>query len=115
MFFTIWREGWWDFCKPCRSGGRPASGGWAAKRLAEAGKTILMVTHDPRAAEAEARKSAGLEVSTADPLNLASHEREYQGQSYTAPHFAWQSHRVWGATCLILGELVTILEEAGGE
>ena len=47
----------------------------------------------------------------ADPLNLASHEREHEGQSYTAPHFEWQSHRVWGATCLILGELVTILED----
>lgn len=45
-----------------------------------------------------------------DPATLGCHERQYQGQSYTAPHFAWQSHRVWGATCMILGELVTLLE-----
>lgn len=48
-----------------------------------------------------------------EPQNLGCHRREYQGQEYTAPHFAWQSHRIWGATCMILGELVTLWEEAG--
>ena len=33
------------------------------------------------------------------------------GCRYVAPHFAWQEHRIWGATCMILGELVTLLEE----
>jgi len=46
-----------------------------------------------------------------DPVNLGSHQRDYQGQTYEAPHFAWQAHRVWGATCMILGELVTVLGE----
>ena len=45
-----------------------------------------------------------------DPANFGSHRRQHQGQSYTAPHFTWQSHRIWGATCAILGELVTVLE-----
>ena len=45
-----------------------------------------------------------------DPANFGSHSRELRGQTYTAPHFAWQLHRVWGATCMILGELVTVLE-----
>ncbi len=47
-----------------------------------------------------------------DPANFASHRREHQGRPYTAPHFAWQSHRIWGATCAILGELVALLEDA---
>ena len=44
-----------------------------------------------------------------DPANLGCHERQYQGQSYVAPHFAWKDHSIWGCTCMILGELVTIL------
>ena len=50
-----------------------------------------------------------------DPRNLASHQRHFQGQPYTAPHIQWQSHRIWGATCLILGQLVLLLEEMGVE
>lgn len=45
-----------------------------------------------------------------DPANFGSHTRRYRGQSYTAPHFRWQSHRIWGATCMIIGELVTLLQ-----
>ncbi len=50
-----------------------------------------------------------------DPARFSSHVRQHQGQSYTAPHFAFQSHCIWGATCMILGEFVTILEEVGIE
>ena len=50
-----------------------------------------------------------------DPANLDSHRRPRNGKSYTTPHFHWQSHRIWGATCLILGELVTLLSEKGWE
>jgi 8-oxo-dGTP pyrophosphatase MutT (NUDIX family) len=47
-----------------------------------------------------------------DPANFGAHDRsDRAGISFTAPHFLWQSHRIWGATCLILGELVTLLEE----
>ncbi len=45
-----------------------------------------------------------------DEANFGSHRRRHQGQPYTAPHFAWQSHRIWGATCMILGELITVLQ-----
>jgi 8-oxo-dGTP pyrophosphatase MutT (NUDIX family) len=48
-----------------------------------------------------------------DPRNLASHQRHFQGRPYNAPHIQWQSHRIWGATCLILGQLVLLLEESG--
>lgn len=46
-----------------------------------------------------------------DPAALESHQRHYQGQVYTAPHFTWQSQRIWGATCMILGELVTLVRD----
>ena len=46
-----------------------------------------------------------------NPANLSSHEQSHQGCTYQAPHFAWQTYRIWGATCLILGELVTVIRE----
>jgi len=45
-----------------------------------------------------------------EPVNLRSLRRRHRGRTYAAPHFAWQQHRIWGATCMILGELVTVLE-----
>ena len=48
-----------------------------------------------------------------DPANFGGHVRQLGDQTYTAPHFAWETYRVWGATCMILGELVTLLEEVG--
>jgi len=48
-----------------------------------------------------------------DPAQFGSQVREYEGCTYFAPHFLFQSHRIWGATCMILGELVTVLEEIG--
>jgi 8-oxo-dGTP pyrophosphatase MutT (NUDIX family) len=47
-----------------------------------------------------------------DPANFSAHEREFRGQHYLFPHFTWAEHQVWGATCRILGEFVTILQEA---
>jgi 8-oxo-dGTP pyrophosphatase MutT (NUDIX family) len=46
-----------------------------------------------------------------DPENLGCHERRKGEECYRVPHFLWQTHRVWGATCAILGELVTVLDE----
>jgi 8-oxo-dGTP pyrophosphatase MutT (NUDIX family) len=48
-----------------------------------------------------------------DRANFGCHPRTRHGLPYSAPHFAWGNHRIWGATCMILGELVTILEEPG--
>ena len=48
-----------------------------------------------------------------DPASFGTHERQHEGRSYAAPHFVWQTHRIWGATCMILGELVTLVEELG--
>lgn len=46
-----------------------------------------------------------------DPSQFGSEQRQHEGHRYTAPCFLFQSHRIWGATCMILGELVTLLEE----
>ena len=48
-----------------------------------------------------------------DPANFGAHQRTRRGLPFTAPHFLWQRHRIWGATCMILGQLVTLLEEMG--
>jgi 8-oxo-dGTP pyrophosphatase MutT (NUDIX family) len=48
-----------------------------------------------------------------DPANFGGETRQYEGQSYSAPCFFFHSHHIWGATCMILGELVTVLEEIG--
>jgi 8-oxo-dGTP pyrophosphatase MutT (NUDIX family) len=50
-----------------------------------------------------------------DPANFGHHVREHQGERYEAPHFLWPPHRIWGATCMILGEFVSVLEELGIE
>lgn len=46
-----------------------------------------------------------------DPGNLGCHQRTSEGRPYSAPHFLWQKWQIWGATCMILGEFVTLLEE----
>jgi 8-oxo-dGTP pyrophosphatase MutT (NUDIX family) len=45
-----------------------------------------------------------------DPANLGNRQREFRGEVYTAPHFHFEGHQIWGATCRILGQLVTMLE-----
>ena len=47
-----------------------------------------------------------------DPAHFGSQVRQYEGRTYFAPHFLFQSHRIWVRTCMILGELVTLLEES---
>jgi len=44
------------------------------------------------------------------PESFGTQTRQWRGQSYSAPHFAWHSHRIWGATCMILGQLVLLLD-----
>jgi 8-oxo-dGTP pyrophosphatase MutT (NUDIX family) len=66
----------------------------------------------PRFVPSPAEVEKVLEVPLLDLLNPAhfgSHVREHAGHAYSAPHFFLQSHRIWGATCMILGEFVTIL------
>lgn len=50
-------------------------------------------------------------VHLTDPTNFGCHQRTRRGQPYSAPHFAWAEYQIWRATCMILGEFVTLLEE----
>ena len=36
---------------------------------------------------------------------------ERLGVRYTAPYFAWQAHKIWGATSMMLNELVELLRQ----
>lgn len=46
-----------------------------------------------------------------DPSNVGRHQRSHRGLSYAAPHFGWQAHHIWGATSMILAELVSLVDE----
>jgi len=49
-----------------------------------------------------------------DPANHG-HRRLQEGRlSLTAPHISWQGHHIWGATGIILGQLIAVLEELTG-
>jgi 8-oxo-dGTP pyrophosphatase MutT (NUDIX family) len=65
--------------------------------------------YEPNPAEVERLIEAPLR-QLIDPEFFGAHARHHQGQPYTAPHFLIDSHQVWGATCMILGELATILD-----
>ncbi len=44
-----------------------------------------------------------------DPATLRSATRTIRGVQLQSPYFAVDAHQVWGATCLMLGELVDLL------
>ena len=46
-----------------------------------------------------------------DPVHTGIHSRCQRGVAITAPHFLWGRHRIWGATSMILAELVAIVRE----
>jgi 8-oxo-dGTP pyrophosphatase MutT (NUDIX family) len=50
-----------------------------------------------------------------DPAHAGSHARRQRGVAINAPHFLWGRHRIWGATSMILAELVAIVREMENE
>jgi hypothetical protein len=48
-----------------------------------------------------------------DEANRGRHVRpvQIQGLSFSAPHISFGEHCIWGATAMILGEFVDVLEE----
>ncbi|MBL9124491.1 MAG: CoA pyrophosphatase [Planctomycetaceae bacterium] len=46
-----------------------------------------------------------------DESNRGRHTHTHRDLSFSAPHFLWQGHRIWGATSMILSELVALVEE----
>lgn len=45
-----------------------------------------------------------------DPANLSNMQRTQRGLSYIAPSITWQDQSIWGATCMVLSELIASLE-----
>lgn len=45
------------------------------------------------------------------PENYSSFTVNRGAVSFEAPSIEWQEFRIWGATCVILGEVVTIIED----
>ena len=46
-----------------------------------------------------------------DPENTSHVERRQRGLAFRAPCFVWDSERIWGATSMILAELVATIRE----
>lgn len=46
-----------------------------------------------------------------DPANTTTFERRQRGISFRAPCFRWDTERIWGATSMVLAELVAVVEE----
>jgi 8-oxo-dGTP pyrophosphatase MutT (NUDIX family) len=43
------------------------------------------------------------------PASRGVHARRHHGVALSAPHFVWGRHRIWGATSMILSELVEMI------
>ena len=46
-----------------------------------------------------------------DPANVGQQTHNHRGIRFYAPHYAWGEHRIWGATSMMLAELVAIVGE----
>lgn len=46
-----------------------------------------------------------------DPAHRGHHTRRQRGIELCVPHFLWGRHRIWGATAMILNELVACCTE----
>lgn len=46
-----------------------------------------------------------------DASNYGQHCISRRGVRFHTPHIRHEGHRIWGATCMMLGELIAILEE----
>ncbi|HEV3344191.1 MAG TPA: CoA pyrophosphatase [Pirellulales bacterium] len=44
-----------------------------------------------------------------DPSHRGRHTRRQRGIELSVPHFLWGRHRIWGATAMILSELVAVV------
>ena len=45
-----------------------------------------------------------------NPANYGAHEVSRGSLRFRAPHIAFGPHRIWGATAIMLGELIALLE-----
>lgn len=47
--------------------------------------------------------------------NVGIHTREKNGIKFSAPHIQWGEHCIWGATAILLGELIAVLNKSGSD
>ncbi len=76
---------------------------------------LAILERRPQLIPCEREVAEVLEVpmtSLLDPTNTATHDRQHQALQFKVPHFQWQHHRIWGATAMMLGELVEVVREA---
>jgi 8-oxo-dGTP pyrophosphatase MutT (NUDIX family) len=56
-----------------------------------------------------------LQIPLADllaPSCRGQHVQQRGSLRFTAPHFAWQEYKIWGATSMILAELLAVVGES---
>jgi len=76
---------------------------------------LAVLQHRPELVPCEREVAEVLEVpvtSLLDPANSGVHDRQHRALQFKVPHFQWQDHCVWGATAMMLAELVEIVREA---
>jgi 8-oxo-dGTP pyrophosphatase MutT (NUDIX family) len=78
---------------------------------------VAVIASRPQFCPCAAEVSELLELPLAhllDSTNRGRHTRRQRGIELSVPHFLWGRHRIWGATGMILNELVAVAEGAGG-
>jgi hypothetical protein len=46
----------------------------------------------------------------ADPGSLRRETRHYGGQDHEVPFYEYEGHKIWGATAMVLAELLAVLQ-----
>jgi 8-oxo-dGTP pyrophosphatase MutT (NUDIX family) len=76
---------------------------------------VAVLDEQPRIRINPAEVDEVLEVSLAhlaDPANRGTHLRHYGEVEFSAPHFAFEQHQIWGATSMMLAELIAVARQA---
>lgn len=75
--------------------------------------SVGMVSERPRFRPSVDEVSELLQVPLSrllDPASRGSHRRQQRGIELRVPHYAWGRHRIWGATAMILSELLAVID-----
>lgn len=75
---------------------------------------LAVMDHRPQIMPCEREVAEVLEVpvtSLLEPRDPVAHQRQHRALSFRVPHFQWHHHRIWGATAMMLSELVEAIRE----
>ena len=76
--------------------------------------TVAFVSKRPKFRLNEKEVAEVLEVSLdhlADPSNFSQEMWIHRGSEINVPFFTFREHKIWGATAMVLAELMAVLEE----